>query len=185
MEYKCRSICYFARSPEKKRSFFKFAWEFCIEKCRGFWCFLFFFFGLRSYETKHENSSKKTEKIRSKNSKNLGNFRSATYRTSQYGACIRKHGLFFILDTDSCKGMGRQSAISAQVSGFPRNLQPNFLEDLLLCLRFSAKQSVIFCRNLQPNFCENMLFDGGALKERRASCGKTAVQNAKMDSNIF
>ena len=47
-------------------SFFELAWEFCIEKWRGF---LVIFSGLRlsvSHEMKHENSSKKSGRNRSK-----------------------------------------------------------------------------------------------------------------------
>ena len=61
------------------------AWEFGIEKRAGI--FGEFFLVSVSWETKHENSSKKSGKIRSKirqeirdkNSKKSGNFRSATF----------------------------------------------------------------------------------------------------------
>ena len=69
--------------------FFVFAWELCIEKWRGF--LVNFFLVSVSHETKHEKSSKISGKIRSKirgkirdeNSKNSGNFRSATFLTSE------------------------------------------------------------------------------------------------------
>ena len=64
--------------------FFRIAWEFFTEKRRGF---LVNFV----WETKHENSSKNSgkfqskirEEIRDKNSKNSGNFRSATFLTKK------------------------------------------------------------------------------------------------------
>ena len=59
-------------------SFFVFAWEFCIEKWRGF--LMNSFLVSVSRETKHEKSSKNSGKIRGKiraeNSKKSGNFRS-------------------------------------------------------------------------------------------------------------
>ena len=73
-------------APQKNfvNIFFVFAWEFCVEKWRG-WAH--FFLVSVSHEAKHEKSSKNSGKIRSKigckirdeNSKNLGNFRSATF----------------------------------------------------------------------------------------------------------
>ena len=68
-------------------TFFVFAWEFCIEKWRGF--LVNFFLVSVSHETKHENSSKNSGKIRSKirgkiqdeNSKNSGSIRSAAFLT--------------------------------------------------------------------------------------------------------
>ena len=64
--------------------FFEFAWEFCVEKWRGFWVN---FSGLRfprnrarklkfSGEISEQNSG-----LNSGNSKNSGNFRSATFLT--------------------------------------------------------------------------------------------------------
>ena len=67
--------------------FFELAWEFCIEKWRGFLVNVFCV--SVSNERKHEKSSKKSGKIRSEirgktrdeNSKNSGNFHSATFPT--------------------------------------------------------------------------------------------------------
>ena len=67
--------------------FFVFAWEFCIEQWRRF--LVNFFLISVSHETRHQKSSKNSGKIRSKirgkirdeNSKNSGNFRSATFLT--------------------------------------------------------------------------------------------------------
>ena len=82
------AFAYFARSPENFCGFFfEFAWRFCIEKWRGF--LINFFMVSVSHETKHENSWKNSGTIRSKirgkirdeNSKNSGNFRSATFLT--------------------------------------------------------------------------------------------------------
>ena len=71
-----------------------FAREFCIEKRRGF--LVNFFLVSVSHETKHENSSKDSGKIRSRinefgakfnfePSRNSGHFRSATFLTSPLG----------------------------------------------------------------------------------------------------
>ena len=76
---------YFACSPKNFVNifFFVFAWEFSIEKWQGI--FGEFFLVSVSHETKHEKSSKNSGKIRSKirgeNSKNSGNFHSATFLT--------------------------------------------------------------------------------------------------------
>ena len=80
---------YFACSPEEfcEYFFFVFAWEFCIEK---WWGFLVSFFWSpsptkRSTKKSWKNSgkirSKIQGKIRDENSKNSGNFRSATFLT--------------------------------------------------------------------------------------------------------
>ena len=67
--------------------FFELAWEFCIEKGRGFLViFGELFLVSVSWETKHENSSKNSAQIRSKirdkiRGENSGNFRSATFLT--------------------------------------------------------------------------------------------------------
>ena len=82
---------YFVTLPALQKNFvnifFVFAWEFCIEKWRGF--LVNFFWLSVSHETKHEKSSKNSGKIRSKirgkirdeNSNNSGNFRSAAFLT--------------------------------------------------------------------------------------------------------
>ena len=80
-------LCPLSRRKLLWNFFFGFAWGFCIEKCRGF--LVNFFLVSVSHETKHENSSKNSGKTRSKirgkirdgNSKNSGNFRSATFLT--------------------------------------------------------------------------------------------------------
>ena len=85
-------IYYFACSPEE---FFEFsflsvcvAWEFCIEKWRGF--LVKHFSGLRLPRKEATKSPRKIRgeirskirgKIRDENSKNSGNFRSATFLT--------------------------------------------------------------------------------------------------------
>ena len=65
--------------------FLEFAWEFCIEKWRGF--LVIFFWSPFPTKQSTKNSSKSSGKIRSEirgkirdeNSKNSGNFRSATF----------------------------------------------------------------------------------------------------------
>ena len=62
---------------------FEFAWEFCIEKWRGF--LVIFFLVPVSHETGAQKLLKKfgenSEQNSGQNSKNSGNFRSATFLT--------------------------------------------------------------------------------------------------------
>ena len=123
--------------------FFVFAWEFALKNGGDFWCF---FLVSVPHETKHENSSKNSGKIRSeirgkiqdKNSKNLENFRSATFLTSRVtmqstqrspagnseARCPRagsgqRQWVVKTLGTDGVGGVVTTSALSSNVSLLP------------------------------------------------------------------